>query len=312
VPRRRAAVNERMTGPWSLDVFARAAVLALDMAADTAALAEQLRARAAQVAATVAYAVVPLDGGAPIRAGSAACLPTASAIKLYLLAALFAADVAGRLSLDERVAYGTDHRTRGSGVLKLLTPELPLSLRDHARLMIAVSDNVATNTVIRALGGPRAANAAVHALPIALPATEVRGYIDFTNPAPDAFAVSSPDDFTALLAAVFAHRCSGDAAHDDEIYWTLRRQQHRSMIPRYLPCSEYAEEFGVQEYDRCGTKSGSTPGVRVDVGLVETRRRAWAMAVQVLGEPDFNTGDDHPFNQLIADLSRLVFAAWGR
>jgi len=282
------------------------------MAADPSALATQLAERAAHVSATVAYAVVPLDGGAPIRANADAALPTASAAKLYLLAALFAADAAGRVSLDDRVAYTTDHYTRGSGVLKLLAPGLQPTLRDHARLMIAVSDNVATNAVIRALGGPAAANAALHALPVALAATELRDYIDFVTPAPDGFAVSSPDDFTAVLAAVFARRCSGSAAHDDEIYWTLRRQQHRSMIPRHLPCSEYAEEFGVEEYDRCGTKSGSMPGVRVDVGLVKTRRRAWAMAVQVRGEPDFNTGDNHPFNHLIADLSRLVFAAWGR
>ena len=84
------------------------------------------------------------------------------------------------------------------------------------------------------------------------------------------------------------------------------------MIPRYLPCSEYAEEFGVAEYDRCGAKSGSMPGVRADVGIVETRRRSWAIAVMVVGQPDFNTGDNHPFNHGIADMSKLVFDAWGR
>ncbi len=282
------------------------------MAGDSTELAERLDDRARRVAATVAYAIVPLDGGAPIRAHGDACLPTASAIKVYLLAALFAADAAGRLSLDARVAYRAEDAVRGSGVLKLLAPGLRPRLRDHARLMIAVSDNVSTNAVIRALGGPQAANAAVHALPVALPATTVGDYVTFTNPAPDAFAVSSADDFTALLAAIFARRCTGSPTHDDEVHWTLRRQQHRSMIPRYLPCSEYAEEFGVEEDIRCGTKSGSTPGVRADVGLVETRRRAWAMAVQVFGEPDFNTGDEHPFNHVIADLSRLVFEAWGR
>jgi beta-lactamase class A len=59
------------------------------------------------------------------------------------------------------------------------------------------------------------------------------------------------------------------------------------------------------------TKSGSMPGVRADVGIVETRKRSWAMAVQIRGAPDFNTGDNHPFNDVIADLSKLVFDAWG-
>lgn len=52
------------------------------------------------------------------------------------------------------------------------------------------------------------------------------------------------------------------------------------------------------------------PGVRADIGIVETPKRSWAMAVQVVGPPDFNTGDNHPFNLLIADLSKLVFDAW--
>jgi beta-lactamase class A len=275
-------------------------------------LAQQLAARAAAVKATVAYSVVPLDGGPAIRAYGEQPLPTASTFKVYLLAALYAADAAGRLSLGERVAHRAEDHTRGSGVLKLLAPGLQPTLRDHARLMIVISDNVSTNVVMRALGGPQAAHGAVQALPVRLPATEIRDYITFATADPDGMAVSSPDDFTALLSAVFHGRCTGSRAHDAEVYWTLRRQQHRSMIPRYLPCSEYAEEFGVEEYDRCGNKTGSMPGVRADVGIVETRKRAWAIAVQIRGDPDFNTGDNHPFNQVIADLSKLVFDAWGR
>jgi beta-lactamase class A len=275
-------------------------------------VAELVAARAAEVNAKVGYSIVRLDGGDAVSSHAADAMPTASAFKLYLLAAIYAADAAGTLSLDERVEYTADDYTRGSGVLKLLQPGLKLTLRDHARLMIVISDNVSTNAILRALGGPAAANQAVHALPVELPATEVRDYINFTNPAPDAFAVSSPADFTALLAAIHARRCTGSPAHDDQVYWTLRCQQHRSMIPRHLPCSEYAEEFGVEPFDRCGTKSGSTPGVRVDVGLVDTRKRSWAIAVQVHGEPDFNTGENHPFNDAIADISRIVFETWGR
>ena len=275
-------------------------------------LAKQLAARTAAVEATVAYSVVPLDGGDAISAHGDARLPTASTFKVYLLAAVYAADAAGRLSLDERVEYRAEDCTRGSGVLKLLTPGLQPTLRDHARLMIVVSDNASTNMVIRALGGPPAAHAAVQALPVPLPATQVGGYISFETPDPGGFAASSPNDFTALLSAIYHGRCTGSRTHDAEVYWTLRRQQHRSMIPRYLPCSEYAEEFGIEEYDRCGSKSGSMPGVRADVGIVETRKRAWALAVQIRGAPDFNTGDNHPFNEVIADMSKLVFDAWGR
>lgn len=277
---------------------------------ETQPLAQRLAEHAATVDAKVAYSIHPLDGGAAIRANGADQMATASTFKLYALAALYAADAAGKLSLNERVEYAPDHHTHGSGVLKLVAPGLHPTLRDHARLMIVISDNVSTNAVLRALGGPEAANAAVHSLGLSLPATEIRGYISFGDPT--SFAVSSADDFTTLLAAIHAGRCTGSPQHDAEIYWTLRRQQHRSGIARHLPCSEYAEELGVEEYDRCGTKSGAMPGFRADVGLVDTRKRSWAIAVLVQGEPDFNTGDYHPYNHLIADLSLMVFEAWGR
>ena len=83
------------------------------------------------------------------------------------------------------------------------------------------------------------------------------------------------------------------------------------MIPRKLPCSEYAEELGIQEYDRCGTKSGSMPAYGLTSAWSRRAAAPGRIAVQVQGEPDFNTGDDHPFNHVIADLSRLVFEAWG-
>lgn len=67
------------------------------MAGDSTGLADRLAERARQVAATVTCAIVPLDGGAPIRARADACLPTASAIKVLLLAALYAADAARQL-----------------------------------------------------------------------------------------------------------------------------------------------------------------------------------------------------------------------
>ncbi len=272
-------------------------------------LAARLAQRAAAVDAEVAYTALPLDGGPAIRCHGDRALPTASAIKLPLLAALYAADVAGTLALDRRVAVDPDDVVPGSGVVKLFADGAQLTVRDHARLMIVVSDNISTNVVIRALGGPAAAHAAIQALPVAMPATELRDRIDFART--DAFAVSSTDDFTALLAAIHARRCTGDAAHDDEVYWTLRRQQHRGMLPRRLPISAFAEEFGVHVDERCGSKSGNTPGVRVDVGLVETRRRAWALAVQIEGPPDFDLTDDHPFARCIADLSRLVYDDWG-
>ena len=74
-------------------------------------LAARLAQRAAEVEAEVAYTVLPLDGGAPIRVRGDRALPTASAIKLPLLAAFYAADVAGTVALDRRVAVDPSSAT---------------------------------------------------------------------------------------------------------------------------------------------------------------------------------------------------------
>jgi beta-lactamase class A len=66
-------------------------------------LALAIEHRAAAVDARVGYSIVPFDGGGPIRKDADVALPTASTFKTYLLAAIYAADAAGRLSLDERV-----------------------------------------------------------------------------------------------------------------------------------------------------------------------------------------------------------------
>ncbi|HUI28357.1 MAG TPA: serine hydrolase [Candidatus Kryptonia bacterium] len=118
-------------------------------AADHVDLRTRLADRVAKVDAQVAYSIVPFDGTDAIRVAGEARMATASTYKVYLLAALYAADAAGRLSLDTRVESTPELHTRGSGVLKLLAPGLTPTLRDLARLMIVVSDNVATNLVTR-------------------------------------------------------------------------------------------------------------------------------------------------------------------
>jgi len=165
-------------------------------------LQQRLAERAAAVVAKVAYSIRPLDGGAPIRANAGDQMHTASTFKLYALAALYAADAAGKLSLNERVEYVPEHHTHGSGVLKLIAPGLHPTLRDHARLMIVISDNVSTNAVLRALGGPEAANAAVHSLGLSLPATEIRGYISFADPSSFAsFTAGSTQSRPTMVAS---------------------------------------------------------------------------------------------------------------
>jgi beta-lactamase class A len=79
-------------------------------------------------------------------------LPSASLIKLPILAAFWEAAEAGRLDPAERTDVPAGTSVEGTGVLKALTPGLQPTWSDLATLMITVSDNVATNLIIDRLG----------------------------------------------------------------------------------------------------------------------------------------------------------------
>src|SRR5699024_10533836 len=78
--------------------------------------------------------------------------PSASTVKILILAALAREFDAGRLSPDEKRPAPKAIRLAGSGVVNWLDPDLELTLRDHGWLMTAISDNSSSNVCIDAVG----------------------------------------------------------------------------------------------------------------------------------------------------------------
>ena len=81
---------------------------------------------------------------------------SASTIKIPLLALLLQDAEEGQLDLDKPIPIAPVNRVGGSGILQSLSPALEISLFDCAVLMMVLSDNVATNQVIDAVGMDRA------------------------------------------------------------------------------------------------------------------------------------------------------------
>jgi beta-lactamase class A len=78
--------------------------------------------------------------------------PTASVCKVPVMVELFRQDRAGELSLADRQRFAGAFSTHGSGILSLTRDEPELSLLDYCRLMIAVSDNLATDLLMGVVG----------------------------------------------------------------------------------------------------------------------------------------------------------------
>jgi beta-lactamase class A len=101
---------------------------------------------------TLGVAARRLDSGEEIQYEAEGEYPTADVIKLPILIALYRKALEGKLSLDEQVTPKPEHYMTGTGVLNDLGRDISLSLRDTAKLMIVVSDNVATNLIIDLVG----------------------------------------------------------------------------------------------------------------------------------------------------------------
>lgn len=125
-----------------------------------AALLDAVETDLAGFSGTVALAYQGLTGAAPGARGSMTLnaltpLPAASLIKLPVLACLLGEAAAGRVDLGNRVELRDADRVGGDGLLRWLDAGLRPTLLDLARLMIAVSDNLATNLLIEELGETR-------------------------------------------------------------------------------------------------------------------------------------------------------------
>ena len=216
--------------------------------------------------------------------------PAASTIKAAILVALYREVDAGRLSLDAEVAVAPAAKVPGSGVLTWMRDGLRLPVADLAYLMIAVSDNTASNLLLDLVGMGRV-RATIADLGLSGTALNRR----FLGRAPEP---GEPENWTtaADLAALFEAVATDRAATPEScaaMRATLALQQHRDRIPRLLP----------EGYGYAG-KTGSLPALAHDAGLISTPRGTLALAVLTRGIADSRTAD-----ALIGRIARAAIAA---
>jgi len=115
-------------------------------------LKDEIERIAGECGGTVAVAAAHVTTGRQLEREARRPFPSASVIKVPILAALHAEAAAGRLAWEETVSLTEAIKVPGSGVLRELHAGIELNLEDLARLMIVVSDNTATNLLIDRLG----------------------------------------------------------------------------------------------------------------------------------------------------------------
>jgi beta-lactamase class A len=101
---------------------------------------------------TSSWYLKDLASGARADRFGAVPVPSASTRKISIMMAALAAVHAGKLALDQKVTIDAKYQDNDSGTFQHLTPGFWITFRDALVMMIIVSDNTCTGTVVDLVG----------------------------------------------------------------------------------------------------------------------------------------------------------------
>lgn len=189
----------------------------------------------------------------------------ASSIKITVLAALYLQAQQGKLKLTDLYTVQSSDLVPDSDIMNGLTLGITrVTLRDLATMMVAVSDNAATNVLIDR-AGMQNVNAMLDSL--GLPHTRLRRkMMDLEAARQGRENISTPKEMMTLLDAIY----HGKALNKDSTadFFKVLSTNKASFIPRYLP-----PELKV------ANKPGELEAVRNDSGVVFVEGRPYVICV---------------------------------
>jgi beta-lactamase class A len=197
--------------------------------------------------------------------------PQASSIKIAVLAELYhqeqlsAHGESGKAKLTELYTVRATDLVQDSDIMGGLTPGVTqITNRDLATMMVAVSDNSATNVLIDRLGMENV-NALLNTL--SLPNTRLRRkMMDVKAAAEGRENISTPQDMLTLLEKIYQGKVLEKEMTAD--FFKVLSTHKDSFIPRDLP-------DGLQ----IANKPGELEAVRNDSGIVFLQNRPYIICV---------------------------------
>ena len=213
----------------------------------------------------LAVAILDLTTGQKYLLHADEMLPTASSIKIAVLAELYRQAQQGKIKLTDLYTLQPSDLVGGSGVAGALTPGVTrLTIRDVAALMISVSDNSAANIIIDRIGMEN-----VNALLDSLGLTHTRlrrKMMDLKAAAEGRENIATPREMMTLLEELYRGKVLNKQFTED--YFNLLSIHKESYIPRELP-----------EDLRVANKPGELEGVRNDSGIVFAGKHPYVISV---------------------------------
>lgn len=208
-------------------------------------------------------AILDLNSGQKFELRAGEVFPQASSIKMTVLAELYRQAQAGRLKLTDLYTVQASDLVPDSDIMNGLTPGVTrITLRDLATMMVAVSDNSATNVLIDRIGMQN-----VNALMDSLHLTHTRLHrkmMDLKAASEGRENISTPTEMMALLEDLYRGKVLNSEMTGD--FFKVLSTHKESFLPRDLP-----------EGLKLANKPGELEGVRNDSGLVFVENRPYVI-----------------------------------
>jgi beta-lactamase class A len=212
----------------------------------------------------------------------------ASSIKIAVLANLYLQAQEGKLKLTDLYTVQASDLVADSDIMGGLTPGVTrITLRDLATMMVAVSDNSATNVLIDRVG-----MANVNAMLDSLGLTHTRlrrKMMDLDAAMQGRENISTPREMMTLLEAIYRGKLLNKESTED--FFKMLSTNKDSWIPRDLPADV-----------KIANKPGSLEGVRNDSGIVFVEGRPYVICVMTAFLTNERDGEQ--------SISKVSLAAW--
>src|SRR5579871_5629441 len=220
-------------------------------------------------------------------------MPQASSIKIAILATLYLQVQQGQIKLTDLYVVRQEDLVAGSDIMLGLTPGVTrLTLRDLATMMIAVSDNSATNVLIDRVGLENV-NSMLEGM--GLHATRLRRkMMDLKAANEGRENVSTPREMMTLLEIIYRGKLLNKEMTDD-LLKVLSTHKESSLLQ------------GLPEDAVAASKPGELEAVRNDSGIIFVKNRPYILCMMTAYLKDEKDG-----SAAIRKISALAYSYFDR